>query len=125
MLPCVIPIAEGAEMTSSALKYGIVPLLVGGAILHVYGARSGWEAFAFILIAVSSVYWVMASLKRGTSAVHDAVEATEDVHHFSSYAFRVFVDEREAIWLRAADVKRYLQHEHSHSSLCRRFPFQL
>lgn len=111
-------------MTSAALKYGIVPLLVGGAILHVYGARSGWESFAFILIAVSLVYWVMASLKRGTSAVHDAVEATEAVHHFSSHAFRVFVDEKDAIWIRAADVKRYLQHEHSHSSLCRRFPMR-
>jgi hypothetical protein len=111
-------------MTSAALKFGIVPLLVGGAILHLYGARSGWEAFAFILLSISLVYWVMVSLKRGTNAVHDAVEATEAVHHFSSHAFRVFVDDKGNIWLRAGDIKRYLQHEHSHSLLCRRFPMR-
>lgn len=111
-------------MTSAALKFGIVPLLVGGAILHLYGARSGLEAFAFILIAVSLIYWVMASLKSGTNAFHDSVEATEVAHHFSSHRFRVFVDDKDSIWLRAADVKRYLQHAHSHSSLCRRFPMR-
>lgn len=106
------------------MKFGIVPLLVGAAILHLYGVRSGWEAVAFVLIAVSLLYWMMASLKRGTNSVHDAVEATEAVHHFSSYVFRVFVDEGNTIWLRAGDVKRYLQHEHSHLSLSRRFPMR-
>jgi len=108
-----------ASRTLSRIAF---PLLVAFGILYLFGIRSGIASVALLTISAVLLYLVTTSMLGGVRDIQDALDASERTFSFAGWNFRVFTDEQGAIWLRAADLKRFLDYKQSDYWLARRFP---
>lgn len=107
---------------SNALRRIALPLVVAFGVLYLYGMRSGVTTIALLGISVAVLYFAMSSMMGSAQATQDALDACEQIHCYSGWNIRVFVDEQGQSWLRATDIKRYLGYDKSNAWLARRYP---
>ena len=102
---------------SSALRKISLPLLVALGVLYLFGMRSGVTTLALLIISGVVLYLVMSSILSGAGATQSSLDSCEKKHGFAGWNFRVFIDEQGAIWLRATDLKRFLEYNQSNRPL--------
>jgi hypothetical protein len=107
---------------ADTLRKIALPLLVAFGVLYLFGMRSTVTTIALLTISLSVLYFAMSSMLGGARAMNEALDASEHKHGHAGWNFRVFVDEQNQIWLRAGDLKRYLDYDKSDAWLARRYP---
>jgi len=105
-----------------ALRKLALPLLVAFAVLYLFGMRSWVATGALLVISLAVLYLGVSSTLQGARQAQDARDTGERAFRYAGRDFRVFVDDKDEVWLRAADVKRFVAHGQSDAVLAQRYP---
>jgi hypothetical protein len=117
------PTTPKFSMTApNALLRFLLPLSVAFGVLYLFGMRSSVTTIALLVISVSVLFFAMSSVMGGVRTAQDALDASERTYDYAGWALRVYADERGELWLRAADLKRLLDHGKSDAWLAKRYP---